>query len=48
MIEKITNEDLNLYAKKVKEDKKYGTDGIIINETIKALDKYNDMNTERN
>lgn len=35
MIEKITNEDLELYANKVKEDIKYGTDGVLINEALK-------------
>lgn len=43
MIEKISNEDLNLYAKKVKEDKKYGTDGIIINEAINKYPLNNDL-----
>lgn len=35
MIEKITNEDLELYAKKVREDTKYGGEGLLIDEALK-------------
>ena len=33
--EKITNDDLELYAKKVKEDIKYGGEGILIRDALK-------------
>lgn len=35
MSEKITNADLELYAQKVKEDIKYGSEGILIEEALK-------------
>lgn len=37
MIESITNEELELYAKKVKEDKKYGGEGILIEEALNKV-----------
>lgn len=40
-IEKITNKDLELYAKKVKEDIKYGGEGVLIDEALKKY-PYND------
>ena len=35
MIEKITNEELEIYVKKVKADIKYGGEGILIDEALK-------------
>lgn len=43
MIEKITNEELELYAKKVRDDIKYGGEGILIDEALKKMP----LNTDR-
>lgn len=42
MIEKITNEELELYAKKVRDDIKYGGEGILIDEALKKMPLNND------
>lgn len=42
MIEKITNEELELYAKKVREDIKYGGEGILIDEALRKMPLNND------
>lgn len=42
MVEKINNEDLELYAKKVSEDKKYGGEGVLIDEAFKTYPYNND------
>ena len=43
MIEKITNEDLELYAEKVSKDKKYGPEGILIDNALKQFKYNNDV-----
>lgn len=43
MVEKITNKDLELYAKKVREDKKYGNEGILISNALTKLKDNNDV-----
>ena len=35
MIERISNEELEIYAQKVKDDIKYGAEGILIDEALK-------------
>lgn len=35
MVEKITDEELELYAQKVRDDIKYGGEGILIDEALK-------------
>ena len=35
MIERISNEELEIYAQKVKDDIKYGGEGILIDEALK-------------
>lgn len=43
MTEKITNENLELYAKKVQEDIKYGNEGILIEDSIKKYPYNSDV-----
>ncbi len=43
MIEKITNEDLELYAKKVKEDKRYGNENLLIQNAFTQLPYNHDI-----